>query len=119
MCASDSARLFDAGCKRCERLSTFLQDVSRQYPDYHAAPVPSFGEPDAALLIVVWRGRRPDWRPVIVGGLVGFAVHVVEVAAAGWTAYPLLVALNLILPLALAPVAWLAGREVVDAHPDR
>jgi 4-hydroxybenzoate polyprenyltransferase len=72
-----------------------------------------------ALLIVVWRRRRPDWRPVMVGGLVGFAVHIVEVVVGGWTAYPLLVALNLILPLALAPVAWLAGREVVDAHPDR
>ena len=72
-----------------------------------------------ALLIVGWRGRRPDWRPVTVGGLVGFAVHVVEVVVGGWTAFPLLVALNLILPLALAPVAWLAGREVVDAHIDR
>ena len=73
----------------------------------------------AALLIVVWRGRRPDWQAVMGGGLVGFAVHVVEVAVVGWTAFPLLVALNLILPLALAPVARLAGREVVDAHPDR
>jgi 4-hydroxybenzoate polyprenyltransferase len=73
----------------------------------------------AALLIVVWRRRRPDWRAVMVGGLVGFAVHTVEVVVGGWTAYPLLVALNLILPLALVPVAWLAGREVVDAHPDR
>ena len=73
----------------------------------------------AALLIAVWRGRRPDWRAVVVGGLVGFAVHVVEVAAGGWTAFPLLVALNLILPLALAPVAWLVGREVMDAHLDR
>ena len=72
-----------------------------------------------ALLIVVWRRRRPDWRPVMVGGLVGFAVHTVEVVVGGWTAYPLLVALNLILALALVPVAWLAGREVVDAHSDR
>ena len=72
-----------------------------------------------ALLIVVWRGRRSDWQAVMVGGLVGFAVHVVEVAVAGWAAFPLLVALNLILPLALAPVAWLADREVVDARPDR
>ena len=72
-----------------------------------------------ALLIVVWRRRRPDWRPVMVGGLVGFVVHIVEVVVGGWTAYPLLVALNLILSLALVPVAWLAGREVVDAHPDR
>jgi hypothetical protein len=72
-----------------------------------------------ALLIVVWRRQRPDWRPVMVGGLVGFVVHIVEVVVGGWTAYPLLVALNLILALALAPVAWLAGREVVDARPDR
>ena len=72
-----------------------------------------------ALLIVVWRRRRPDWRPVMVGGLVGFAVHIVEVVVGGRTPYPLLVALNLILPLVLAPVAWLAGRGVVDARPDR
>jgi hypothetical protein len=65
-----------------------------------------------ALLVIVWRRRRPDWRPVTVGGLVGLAVHIVEVIVAGWTAYPLLVALNLILPVALVLVAWLAGREV-------
>ena len=65
-----------------------------------------------ALLVIVWRRRRPDWRPVIVGGLVGVAVHIVEVVVGGWTAYPLLVALNLILPAALVLVAWLAGREV-------
>jgi hypothetical protein len=64
-----------------------------------------------ALLVIVWRRRRPDWRPVMVGGLVGVAVHIVEVVVAGWTAYPLLVALNLILPAALVLVAWLAGRE--------
>ena len=64
------------------------------------------------LLVIVWRRRRPDWRPVMVGGLVGLAVHIVEVIVAGWTAYPLLVALNLILPAALVLVAWLAGREV-------
>lgn len=52
MCASDSARVFDASCKRCDRLSAFLNDVSRQYPDYFAGPVPSFGDPDARLLIV-------------------------------------------------------------------
>ena len=65
-----------------------------------------------ALLVIVWRRREPDWRPVMVGGLVGLAVHIVEVIVAGWTAYPLLVALNLILPAALVLVAWLAGREV-------
>ena len=66
----------------------------------------------AALLVIVWRRREPDWRPVMVGGLVGLAVHIVEVIVGGWMAYPLLVALNLILPAALVLVAWLAGREV-------
>jgi hypothetical protein len=65
-----------------------------------------------ALLIIVWRRQRPAWRPVVVGGLVGLAVHLVEVVVGGWTAYPLLVALNLILPAALVLVAWLAGWEV-------
>ena len=65
-----------------------------------------------ALLVIVWRRRRPDWRPVMMGGLVGSAVHIVEVVVGGWTAYPLLVALNLILPAALVLVAWLAGWEV-------
>jgi len=65
-----------------------------------------------ALLIVVRRGRQPDYRPVVVGGLVGLAVHMVEVILVGWTTYPLLVALNLILPAILVPAAWLAGREM-------
>ena len=43
---------FDPGCRRCERLSSFLQEVSSQYPDYFARPVPAFGDPDARLMIV-------------------------------------------------------------------
>jgi hypothetical protein len=65
-----------------------------------------------ALLVVVWRRRPPDYRPVVVGGLVGLAVHIVEVILVGWTTYPLLMALNLILPVVLVPAAWLAGREM-------
>ena len=52
MCANDSVPVFDEGCKRCHRLSSFLDDVSQQYPDYYARPVPAFGDPDAELLIV-------------------------------------------------------------------
>ena len=70
-----------------------------------------------ALLVVVCHRGRPDYRPVMVGGLVGLAVHVVEVILIGWTTYPLLVALNLILPVALVPVAWLAHQQESDAHP--
>ena len=65
-----------------------------------------------ALLVAVWRRQRRDYQSVMVGGLVGFAVHVAEVILVGWTTYPLLMALNLALPAALALVAWLAGREV-------
>ena len=65
-----------------------------------------------ALLVVVWRGRQPDYRPVVVGGLVGVVVHIVEVILVGWATYPLLIALNLILPAVLVPTAWLASREV-------
>ena len=65
-----------------------------------------------ALLVVVWRERQPDCRSVVVGGLVGLAVHTVEVMLVGWTTYPLLMALNLILPAVLVPVAWVVGREV-------
>jgi uracil-DNA glycosylase family 4 len=52
MSASDSAAVFDQGCKRCHRLSNFLDEVSHQHPDYYARPVPAFGDPDASLLIV-------------------------------------------------------------------
>ncbi|MGR8950750.1 MAG: uracil-DNA glycosylase [Gammaproteobacteria bacterium] len=47
-----SARSFDINCKKCTRLSSFLRNVKKDYPDYHAKPVPSFG-PDNAQLIVV------------------------------------------------------------------
>ena len=46
------ARVFDPGCRRCDRLAVFLGEVSARHPDYHAAPVPSFGDPEARLLIV-------------------------------------------------------------------
>ncbi len=39
-------------CRKCERLANFLDEVKRDNPDYFCRPVPSFGEPDASLLIV-------------------------------------------------------------------
>ncbi|WP_019626772.1 uracil-DNA glycosylase [Thioalkalivibrio sp. ALJT] len=44
--------IFAADCRACSRLATFLADVRAQHPDYHAAPVPSFGPLTARLLIV-------------------------------------------------------------------
>lgn len=44
--------MFDLECRICPRLSSFLDDVKSQYPEYHARPVPPFGAADARLLIV-------------------------------------------------------------------
>jgi len=52
MSAKMTDPVFDESCRRCERLSNFLQEVSIQHPDYFARPVPAFGDPDAGLLIV-------------------------------------------------------------------
>ena len=41
-----------ASCRRCPRLSAHLADIRTRYPDYHAAPVASFGDPAARLLVV-------------------------------------------------------------------
>ena len=43
---------FDPDCRQCPRLAAFLEDVAARYPDYHARPVPPFGEAHARLLIV-------------------------------------------------------------------
>lgn len=43
---------FDPNCRACPRLAGFLDDVRARHPDYHARPVPPFGDPSAALLIV-------------------------------------------------------------------
>jgi hypothetical protein len=65
----------------------------------------------AVLLALAWRGQSRDYRAAMVGGLVGLAVHAVEVTIIGWSAYPSLMTLNLILPVALAPMAWWASRR--------
>lgn len=44
--------VFDLDCRQCARLSAFLDEVRREHPDYHARPVPPFGDPAARLLIV-------------------------------------------------------------------
>ena len=43
---------FDPICRRCPRLSGFLDQVKADHPDYHCAPVAPFGDPQARLLIV-------------------------------------------------------------------
>ncbi|MGR9101023.1 MAG: uracil-DNA glycosylase [Gammaproteobacteria bacterium] len=43
---------FNPLCRDCPRLAGFLDDVKRQYPDYHARPVAPFGVDDPKLLVV-------------------------------------------------------------------
>jgi len=43
---------FDPQCRTCTRLAGFLAVVRADRPDYHAAPVPAFGDPRPKLLIV-------------------------------------------------------------------
>jgi uracil-DNA glycosylase len=43
---------FNLDCRDCKRLASFLDQVRREHPDYHALPVPAFGDPSAELLIV-------------------------------------------------------------------
>ena len=43
---------FDIHCQRCSRLSRFLKDVRKEYPDYYGRPVPPFGVKQPELLIV-------------------------------------------------------------------
>ena len=46
-------------CALCPRLAAFRDDNAAKFPDWHNAPVASFGDVDAALLIV---GQAPGLR---------------------------------------------------------
>ena len=63
------------------------------------------------LLVRTFRARQRDYRLAIVVGIVGLVAHLAEAAASGWSAYPALVMLNLVLPAILALSAWAAERR--------
>src|SRR5678815_3217371 len=44
--------MYDAACRRCVRLASFLDEVRVAYPDHRCLPVPPFGDPNARLVIV-------------------------------------------------------------------
>ncbi len=44
--------LFDIKCQSCSRLSQFLGEVKKKYPEYYCKPVPAFGVKKPKLLIV-------------------------------------------------------------------
>lgn len=43
---------YDAGCRRCVRLATFLDEVKVEHPAYRCLPVPPYGDRKARLAIV-------------------------------------------------------------------
>ncbi len=45
-------KIFDINCRKCPRLASFLDDLHKQYPEYHNRPVEPFGDKRARLLIV-------------------------------------------------------------------
>ena len=47
-----SAVPFDSRCRLCPRLAGFLDEVRTEHPDYHAAPVAPFGDPEARFIVV-------------------------------------------------------------------
>jgi hypothetical protein len=69
-----------------------------------------------ALLGVLWYRKAHGLRAVTVGGLAGFVVHVAEVVWMGWSDYPALMVLNLLLPALMVFFAWTAGRQVESGH---
>lgn len=52
MSVDNEQRKFDPRCRLCPRLAGHLDQVRDTNPDYFAAPVPAFGDPEARLLIV-------------------------------------------------------------------
>ncbi len=46
------AATYDAACRRCARLTSFLDEVRAEHPAYWCRPVPPFGDGAARLLIV-------------------------------------------------------------------
>lgn len=43
---------FSLACRKCQRLAKFLDEVKDKHPDYHARPVPAFGDVAPKLLII-------------------------------------------------------------------
>ena len=43
---------FSINCRKCQRLVNFLNEVKANHPNYHAKPVPTFGDISPKLLII-------------------------------------------------------------------
>jgi uracil-DNA glycosylase family 4 len=47
-----ASQVYDAACRRCARLASFIDEVRRDHPGYFCRPVPPFGDAKARLVIV-------------------------------------------------------------------
>ena len=47
-----SSPTYDASCRRCFRLATYLDEMRETHPGYRCLPVPPFGDGDARLVVV-------------------------------------------------------------------
>ena len=77
-----SAFISPTDCERCPRLAAHLQQLRAAHPDWHARPVPAFGELEAELLVVGLapgeRGANRTGRPFtgdVAGELLYPALH--------------------------------------------
>jgi uracil-DNA glycosylase len=52
MDAGSQSIVFDINCKKCLRLSIFLNEVKQKHPTYFCKPVPAFGDAKSKFLIV-------------------------------------------------------------------
>src|SRR5215472_11252369 len=50
--AAFPSSVYDPECRRCARLTRFLDEVHAKHPTYHCRPVPPFGDHAASLVIV-------------------------------------------------------------------
>ena len=80
------------------------------------------GGPLIALVlyaVLLWRWFQRDYGAIVVGGLAGLTVHVLEVILVGWSSYPALMALNLVLPALLALMGWSVCQPAQQRNDDR
>jgi uracil-DNA glycosylase family 4 len=47
-----SSPTYDASCRRCVRLATYLDEMRKTHPRYRCLPVPPFGDAGARLVVV-------------------------------------------------------------------
>jgi uracil-DNA glycosylase family 4 len=81
---------FDPSCRRCPRLTEFLDEGRDRYPAYHCAPVAPFGDERPRLLVVGlapgFHGANATGRP-FTGDYAGVLLYE-TLHACGWSSAP-------------------------------